>query len=110
MKVILTGATGFVGCHGARELDRRGAKIRLLVRPTSNLANLEGLAAETVVGDLLQPDSLRTSIRGCDALMHVAADYRLWVREPKAMYAANVDGTRALLQIAREETIPRTVH
>jgi len=110
MKVFLTGATGFVGTHVARELAQRGAQLRLLVRPTSNLRNLEGLPAETVVGDLLQPESLRTSLRGCDALMHVAADYRLWVRDPKAMYAANVDGTRALLQIAREETIPRTVH
>jgi dihydroflavonol-4-reductase len=110
MKVFLTGATGFVGTHVARELAQRGAQLRLLVRPTSNLRNLEGLPAETVVGDLLQPESLRTSLRGCDALMHVAADFRLWVRDPKAMYAANVDGTRALLQIAREETIPRTVH
>jgi dihydroflavonol-4-reductase len=110
MKVFLTGATGFVGSHVARELDRRGAKIRLLVRPTSNLANLEGLAAETIVGDLLQPDSLRTSIRGCDALMHVAADYRLWVRDPKAMYSANVDGTRSLLRLAREEGVPRVVY
>src|SRR5271155_3070589 len=110
MKVFLTGATGFVGTHVARELAQRGAQLRLLVRPTSNLRNLEGLPAETVVGDLLQPESLRTSLRGCDALMHVAADYRLWVRDPKAMYAANVDGTRALLQLAREEAIPRTVH
>src|SRR5271154_3269002 len=110
MKVFLTGATGFVGTHVARELASRGAQLLLLVRPTSNLRNLEGLQAETVVGDLLQPESLRTSIRGCDALMHVAADYRLWVRDPKTMYAANVDGTRALLQIAREEAVPRTVY
>jgi dihydroflavonol-4-reductase len=110
MKVFLTGATGFVGTHVARELAQQGAQLRLLVRPTSNLRNLEGLQAETVVGDLLQPESLRTSLRGCDALMHVAADYRLWVRDPKAMYAANVDGTRALLQIAREEAVPRTVY
>jgi len=110
MKVFLTGATGFVGTHVARELACQGAQLRLLVRPTSNLRNLEGLPAETVVGDLLQPASLRTSIRGCDALMHVAADYRLWVRDPKSMYAANVDGTRALLRIAREESVPRTVY
>ena len=110
MRVFVTGATGFVGSHVARELSRQGAQLRLLVRLTSNLRNLEGLQAETVVGDLLQPESLRTSIRGCDALMHVAADYRLWVRDPKAMYAANVDGTRALLRIAREEGVPRTVY
>jgi len=110
MRVFLTGATGFVGTHVARELAGQGAQLRLLVRPTSNLRNLEGLSAETVVGDLLQPESLRTAIRGCDAVMHVAADYRLWVRDPKAMYAANVDGTRVLLRIAREESIPRAVY
>jgi dihydroflavonol-4-reductase len=110
MRIFLTGATGFVGSHVARHLADEGAQLRLLVRPTSNLANLEGLAAETVVGDLLQPEGLRSSIRGCDALMHVAADYRLWVRDPKIMYAANVDGTRALLRLAREEGVPRVVY
>jgi dihydroflavonol-4-reductase len=110
MKVFLTGATGFVGAHVARHLADRGAELRALVRATSNLANLEGIAAETVVGDLLQPETLRSSIRGCDALMHVAADYRLWVRDPKAMYAANVEGTRALLRLAREEGVRRCVY
>jgi dihydroflavonol-4-reductase len=110
MRVFLTGATGFVGAHVAKHLACQGAQLRLLVRPTSNLANLEGLAAETIVGDLLQPDSLRTSIRGCDALMHVAADYRLWVRDPRIMYASNVEGTRSLLRIAREEGVPRVVY
>ena len=110
MKVFLTGATGFVGAHVARHLADQGAQLRVLVRPTSNLANLEGLPAETAVGDLLQPETLRTSIRGCDALMHVAADYRLWVRDPKVMYAANVDGTRELLRLAREEGVKRCVY
>lgn len=110
MKVFVTGATGFVGAHVARRLAERGAKLRVLVRATSNLANLEGIDAETVVGDLLQPETLRTSIRGCDALLHVAADYRLWVRDPKQMYAANVDGTRALLGLAREEGVGRSVY
>ena len=110
MKVFITGATGFVGAHVARHLAERGAQLRILVRATSNLANLEGIDAETVVGDLLQPETLRTSIRGCNALMHVAADYRLWVRDPKQMYAANVDGTRALLRLAREEGVERSVY
>src|SRR5271170_6964364 len=110
MRVFLTGATGFVGTHVARELAGQGAQLRLLVRPTSNLRNLEGLSAETVVGDLLQPESLRTAIRGCDAVMHVAADYRLWVRDPKAMYTTNVDGTRELLRIAREQGVGRFVY
>jgi dihydroflavonol-4-reductase len=110
MKIFLTGATGFVGAHVARHLAEQGAQLRLLVRPTSNLANIEGLNAETAVGDLLQPDGLRMAVRGCDAVMHVAADYRLWVRDPRTMYAANVDGTRELLRIAREEGVRRCVY
>src|ERR1700742_103505 len=110
MKVFVTGATGFVGAHVARHLASEGAELRLLVRPTSNLANLEGPRAETVVGDLLQPESLRSSSRGCDAVMHVAADYRLWVRDPTVMYAANVEGTRSLLRIALEERVSRVVY
>jgi dihydroflavonol-4-reductase len=110
MKVFLTGATGFVGAHVAKHLAGQGAHLRLLVRPTSNLANLEGVQAETIIGDLLKPDSLRSSIRGCDVLMHVAADYRLWVRDPRTMYASNVEGTRSLLRIAREENVRRAVY
>lgn len=110
MKVLLTGGTGFVGSHVARALTAQGADLRLLVRKTSNLANIEGLKAETVVGDLLAPEGLRSALRGCDALMHVAADYRLWVRDPKEMFAANVEGTRALLQMAREEGVGRSVY
>ncbi len=114
MKVFLTGATGFVGGHVARELAARGADLLLLTRSTSNLANVESLLSgsevDTVTGDLLSPDSLRPAIRGCDAVMHVAADYRLWVRDPDAMYRSNVEGTRALLHIAREEKVSRFVY
>ena len=111
MKVFLTGATGFLGWHVARELAAEGAQLRLLVRSTSNLDNLEGIApAETIVGDLRNAVALAPFIVGCDAVMHVAADYRLWVRDPKEMYAANVDGTRDLLRIAREQRIPRVVY
>lgn len=110
MKVFVTGATGFVGSHVARELATRGAALRLLVRRTSNLANLEGIPGDSVTGDLLEPESLRSAVRGCDAVMHVAADYRLWVRDPDAMYRANVEGTRALLRIAQEEGVRRCVY
>ena len=103
MKVFFTGATGFVGSHVARAYAAAGAELRLLTRASSRLAAIEGLAADVVVGDLRQPEGLRTALRGCDALVHVAADYRLWVRDPQEMYAANVDGTRELLRIAREE-------
>jgi dihydroflavonol-4-reductase len=114
MKVFVTGATGFVGGHVAHELAARGAELRLLARRTSNLANIQdlvsGSAAETIIGDLLEPDSLRNAIRHCDAVMHVAADYRLWVRDPDTMVRTNVEGTRALLRIAREENVPRFVY
>ncbi len=110
MKVFVTGATGFVGSHVAKELAAQGASLRLLVRKTSRLENLEGIPAETVVGDLRDAESFRSALAGCDALMHVAADYRLWVRDPDEMYAANVGGTRALLQAAREQGVDRVVY
>jgi dihydroflavonol-4-reductase len=110
MKVFLTGATGFVGHHVARALAADGAQLRLLVRKTSNLANLEGIVGETHVGDLSAPDSLKPALEGCDAVVHVAADYRLWIPDPDAMYRANVDGTRELLRMAREANVRRFVY
>lgn len=110
MRVFLTGATGFVGGHVARAYASEGASLRLLTRATSRLDSLAGLDAETVVGDLREPEKLRSALSGCDALVHVAADYRLWVRDPAQMYAANVDGTRELLRIAREAGVERVVY
>ncbi len=110
MKIFLTGATGFIGHHVAKALAAEGAKLRLLVRKTSNLANLEGIKGETHVGDLADPESLRPALEGCDAVVHVAADYRLWIRDPQAMYRANVDGTRELLRLAREAGVKRVVY
>ncbi len=110
MKVFLTGATGFVGHHVAKALAAEGADLRLLVRKTSNLANLEGIRAETHIGDLAEPDTLRSALAECDAVVHVAADYRLWIRDPKVMYRANVDGTRDLLKLAREAGVKRFVY
>jgi len=110
MRVFLTGATGFVGHHVAKALAAEGAALRLLVRKTSNLQNLEGIAGDTVVGDLASPESFAPALSGCDAVMHVAADYRLWIRDPDTMYRANVDGTRELLRLAREADVPRVVY
>jgi len=110
MKVFVTGATGFVGHHVARELAAQGAELRILVRKTSNLTNLEGIRGERCVGDLSAPDTLRAAIEGCEAVMHVAADYRLWIPDPGAMYRANVDGTRELLRLAREAGVRRVVY
>ncbi|MBA3914722.1 MAG: NAD-dependent epimerase/dehydratase family protein [Acidobacteriales bacterium] len=110
MKVFVTGATGFVGSHVARVLAEKGAELRLLVRKTSDLRNIQSLPAEHVVGDLLDPASFDRALAGCDALFHVAADYRLWVREPAVMYRANVDGTRAILQAALRNSVRRVVY
>jgi dihydroflavonol-4-reductase len=110
MNVFLTGATGFVGSHVARAFAAQGARLHLLVRSTSRLDNLEGLSAGTVIGDLRDPESFRSALSDCKVLVHVAADYRLWVRDPQAMYAANVDGTRNLLALAREVGVRRVVY
>jgi len=110
VKVFLTGATGFVGSHVARVYAAAGAELRLLTRSSSNLSAIEGLDSEVVIGDLREPERLRSAIQGCEAVVHVAADYRLWVHDPKSMYAANVDGSRELLRIAREEGVRRVVY
>jgi len=110
MLIFLTGATGFLGSHIARVLTAQGANLRLLVRPTSNLRNLESLKAETVTGDLRDPASLDKAISGCDTILHVAADYRLWLRDPAEMYRSNVDGTHAIIEAARKNGVRRVVH
>jgi dihydroflavonol-4-reductase len=110
LKAFVTGATGFLGSHVARALADQGADLRLLVRATSNLKNLEGLKSETATGDLRDAASLETAMSGCDTVFHVAADYRLWARDPKEMYKSNVDGTRALLDAARKSGVRRVVY
>ena len=110
MKVFVTGATGFVGHHVAKALAGEGAELRILVRKTSNLKNLEGIGGDLAVGDLSQPESYGPAVRGCEAVVHVAADYRLWIRDPQAMYRANVEGTRELLRLAREAGVARVVY
>ncbi len=110
MKVFVTGATGFVGHHVAKALAAEGAELRLLTRKSSNLSNLEGINGDTQVGDLGQPESLKPALEGCDAVVHVAADYRLWIPDPAAMYRVNVEGTRELLRMAREAGIQRFVY
>jgi dihydroflavonol-4-reductase len=110
MLAFVTGATGFVGSHVARALAEQGADLRLLVRSSSDLRNIGDLRAERVIGDLRDPDSLKKAVSGCEAVFHVAADYRLWVRDPDEMYRSNVEGTRAILQAARESKVRRVVY
>jgi dihydroflavonol-4-reductase len=110
MKAFITGATGFVGSHVARAVAADGAELRLLARPTSRTENIEDLRADVAIGDLCEPESLKKAMRGCDFVFHVAADYRLWVRDPRQMYRANVDGTRAIIQAAQETGVRRVVY
>ena len=110
MLAFVTGATGFVGSHVARVLSEQGAELRLLVRVGSDTQNIEGLKADRVPGDLRDPESIEKAMAGCDTVFHVAADYRLWVRDPGQMYQANVEGTRAILDAARKNGVRRVVH
>src|SRR6266851_1742995 len=110
MKAFVTGATGFVGSHVARVLAEQGADLRLLIRSSSDPKNIQGLKAERVVGDLCDPSSLEKGISGCDVVFHVAADYRLWIRDPEQMYRSNVEGTRGLIEAARRQGVRRIVY
>ena len=110
MLAFVTGSTGFVGSHVARALAEQGADLRLLVRSNSNLKNIADLKADLLTGDLRDPASLDKGIAGCDVIFHVAADYRLWVRNPDEMYRANVEGTRAILEAARKNNVRRVVY
>ncbi|HTJ87715.1 MAG TPA: hopanoid-associated sugar epimerase [Terriglobales bacterium] len=110
MLAFVTGATGFVGSHVARALTDQGADLRLLIRAGSNTSNIAELRAELVTGDLREPASLERAVAGCDAVFHVAADYRLWVRDPEEMYRANVEGTRAILEAAQKNRVRRVVY
>jgi dihydroflavonol-4-reductase len=110
LRAFVTGATGFLGSHVARVLAEQGAELRLLVRKTSDVRNIEGLKADRFEGDLRDPASFEKAMAGCDALFHVAADYRLWVRDPDEMYRSNVEGTRALLRAARKQAVRRVVY
>lgn len=110
MLAFVTGATGFVGSHVAAALAAQGANLRVLVRAGSDLRNLEKLNADRVIGDLRDPVSIEKAVVGCDVVFHVAADYRLWVRDPEEMYRANVEGTRAILQAALKTGVRRVVY
>jgi dihydroflavonol-4-reductase len=98
-----------VGAHVARMAAAQGLELRLLTRKTSNVGNLPA-GADIVVGDLRAPTAFASALEGCDALIHVAADYRLWVPDPAEMYKANVEGTRELLRLAREAGVRRVVY
>ncbi|MFJ3486935.1 hopanoid-associated sugar epimerase [Pseudomonas sp. NPDC090202] len=110
MKVLVTGATGFVGSAVARRILREGHQVIVMVRPGSDRRNVQGLDVQLVEADLTRPDTLLKACAGCDALFHVAADYRLWAPRPDELYLTNVDGTRALFEAARAAGVSRVVY
>jgi dihydroflavonol-4-reductase len=110
MKVLVTGATGFVGANVARLLVAEGYRVRVLARPASSLLALEGCAVEMVRGDILDPASVADAIDGCAHVFHVAADYRLWAKDPREIYRTNVDGTRTVLDACARARIARVVY
>jgi dihydroflavonol-4-reductase len=107
---LVTGATGFVGAAVARALLRAGCPVRVLARPGSDRRNLAGLELDIAEGMLEDAASLAAAVAGCRYLFHVAADYRLWVPDPAAMYRANVDGTRDLMLAALAAGVERVVY
>jgi|SRR5580704_3493139 dihydroflavonol-4-reductase len=110
MTTLVTGATGFVGSHVARQLVSAGRSVRVLVRPNSNLQALAGLKVEYFEGDLRDQKSLECALQAIRCVFHVAADYRLWTPRPEEIYEINVKGTRNLLNAARHAGVERIVY
>jgi dihydroflavonol-4-reductase len=105
--VLVTGASGFVGWHVARLLLERGLKVKALTRPNSTVPDLD---IERVTGDLRDPESLARAATGCSIVYHIAADYRLWSKNPSDLYHSNVDGTRNILTAAQTAGVERVVY
>ena len=110
MKTLVTGATGFLGSHVARQLAGRGEQVRVLVRPASDTRAIDGLEAERFIGDLRDTASLERAMAGVTRVFHVAADYRLWAQNPQEIYESNVTGTRNLLEAARRAGVEKFVY
>ena len=110
MKILITGASGFVGSAVLRKLLDAGHEVRALVRKNSDRRNVSALTVELIEGDLGDSDSLRRAVSGCDRLYHVAADYRLWIPDPEKMYRINVQGTVDLMRRAAEAGVSRIIY
>ena len=110
MHALVTGGSGFIGGHVVNTLLQEGVNVRVLVRPTTDTSTFSELGVEVVRGDITDPVSLREAVRGVDLVFHVAADYRLWVPDPRQMHAANVDGTVQVLQAASDAGVSRIIY
>jgi len=110
MNVLVTGATGFVGSHVARQLVEAGHSVRVLARAGSNPIAIADLSVERCEGDLRDILSLGRALKGVRRVFHVAADYRLWSRNPDEIYQSNVEGTRSLFEAARQNGVERIVY
>lgn len=109
-RILITGATGFVGSAVARKALEQGYAVRALARPNSPRANLDGLEVEIAEGDMRDAPSLSRAMAGVRYLFHVAADYRLWARDPEEIVCNNREGTRAVMQAARDIGVERVVY
>jgi dihydroflavonol-4-reductase len=110
MRVFVTGGTGFVGSHVVRQLVEQGDCVKALVRRSSRIDNLASLDVEPVIGDLQDAESIRQAIKGSELVFHVAADYRLWSRDPKELYKSNVEGSLNILRAAKEAGVGKVVY
>ena len=110
MKCFVTGASGFLGPHLIRELNARGHTVKALLRPDSDLRQLAGVDFERVTGDVSDRAALTSALRGCDWCFHAAASYHLWLRDYTPMYAANVDGTRNVIEAAAQAGCARIIY
>lgn len=110
MKTLLTGATGFLGSAVLRQLVEDGQNVRVLARPNGDRRNIEKVACEVIEGDLNDIPSLQMAVAGCDALFHVAADYRIWTPNPSELYRTNDLGTVELFRAAAAAGIERMIY
>ncbi len=110
MKTLITGANGFIGSAVMRHCLDAGHEVRVIVRPGSDRKNLEGLDIEIFEGDLQDITSLENAVNNCNAVFHVAADYRLWIPDPDNMYQTNVTGTRDLMLVSANAGVDKIVY